>query len=154
MAPKKKSKRQVKRPTHQVAGGYRKRATVFVERLRGKDEDARYIGDDLMATDAYIVITNRYLTDWSHTVELKGEIFRLPGKVVDRLISQREAIIKQQRSDRGREIVQRRVQELQEAVGNPEQAEAELEAEMQRDLGGGCAGCDTPGVAHTCATIR
>ena len=140
MAKPKKPKAPRKR-TGLVAGEYRKRSVVYVERLRGADEQTRYVTDDLMATDTYIVQTHRYQTDWSHTVELKGELHRIPGKVVDRLISQREAIIKEQRADRGREQSQRRLNKpLTIPALNPGQdSDAEMEAGMQRDLGGGQA---------------
>jgi len=83
-----------------MPGQYRKRSTVYVERLRGADEAARYTDDDVMTTDAYIVQTNRLDKAFSHTVELKGTVMRLPGKVVERLIAQREAILKEAKVDR------------------------------------------------------
>ena len=81
-------------------GEYRKRSTVFVERLRTADEKARYVEDNLYTTDAYIVITHREDGQWVHTVELHGEMMRLPGKVVERIQGQKDSIVKEQRSDR------------------------------------------------------
>ena len=104
---------------------YRKESTVKVERLRGVDEPARYSGEDTHTTDYYIVITDRTDGRWSHTVELKGEVYRLPGAVVDRIIRHREAIIKEQRSERGKEQAAARLS--QTAQGDVEDAAAGVE---------------------------
>ena len=61
-----------------------------------------YVEDNLFTTDTYIVMTHRDDGHWTHTVELHGEMMRLPGKVIERIISQRKAIEKEQRSDRGK----------------------------------------------------
>ena len=107
-----------------LPGQYRKRATVYVERLRGPEEAAHYGEDDLYTTDPYIVITTRTDGQWSCTVELRGEKHHLPGKVIDRINSQRAAIIKEQRSDRSRERQERiKAQGIAEA----DQAAAEEE---------------------------
>ena len=84
----------------------------------------------MYTTDPYIVITHREDGKWNHTIELKGEMMRLPGKVIDRVIAQREAIIKEQRSDRGKE----RSEQLKATA----QADQELAADQdrERDLGG------------------
>jgi hypothetical protein len=84
-------------------GEYRKRGPVYVERLRSSEEQARYVEDNLFTTDTYIVMTHRDDGHWTHTVELHGEMMRLPGKVVERIISQRKAIEKEQRSDRAKD---------------------------------------------------
>jgi hypothetical protein len=111
-----------------LPGEYRKRSTVFVERWRGSDEEKRYDTDGLFSTDAYIVITNREDGDWSHTVELHGEMMRIPGKVIDRIISQREAIIKEQRSDRAKE---RHETLVAKAQADQDEAEAERAADLE-----------------------
>ena len=104
-----------------LPGQYRKRSTVYVERARGPDEPKRYGQEDLYTTDAYIVMTTRTDGQWGHVVELKGEVSHLPGKVIDRINAQREAIVKEQRQDRGRETQARLSQQAQndiiEAVG-------------------------------------
>ena len=84
-------------------GEYRKRGPVYVERLRSSEEQARYVEDNLFTTDTYIVMTLRDDGHWTHTVELHGEMMRLPGKVVERIINQRKAIEKEQRSDRAKD---------------------------------------------------
>jgi hypothetical protein len=84
-------------------GEYRKRGPVYVERLRSSEEQARYVEDNLFTTDTYIVMTHRDDGHWTHTVELHGEMMRLPGKVVERIINQRKAIEKEQRSDRAKD---------------------------------------------------
>ena len=113
---------------------YRRRSTDYVERLRAVDETQRYGEDDLYTTDAYIVITTRTDDQWVHTVELKGEIIRLPGKVFDRIAAQRDQVVKEARQERGR-----RTHEAMKAKGLAEadQVEASQEdAEREADLRG------------------
>ena len=109
-------------------GEYRKRSTVFVERLRTADEQARYVEDNLYTTDAYIVITHREDGQWVHTVELHGEMMRLPGKVVERIQGQKDSIIKEQRSDRAK---QRHETLVAKAQADQDEAEAERNADLE-----------------------
>jgi hypothetical protein len=109
-------------------GEYRKRSTVFVERLRTADEQARYVEDNLYTTDAYIVITHREDGQWIHTVELHGEMMRLPGKVVERIQGQKDSIIKEQRSDRAKE---RHETLVAKAQADQDEAEAERAADLE-----------------------
>ena len=95
-------------------GEYRKRSTVYVERVRKNDEDRRYTdSDSLMTTDAYIVMTRRMDTDWTFIMESGGKQVMIPAKVMDRFMVQRERIIKEQRSDRGKERAAQPVEEAQ-----------------------------------------
>ena len=110
-------------------GEYRKRGPVYVERLRSSDEQARYAEDNLYTTDIYNVTTHRDDGHWTHTVELHGEMMRLPGKVIERIISQRKAIEKEQRSDRGKSSYAARAAQAQVDQG-------EEEAERLADLEG------------------
>tara|TARA_R100000808_G_C2012251_1_gene64274 strand:- start:55 stop:456 length:402 start_codon:yes stop_codon:yes gene_type:complete len=109
-------------------GEYRKRSTVFVERLRSSDEQAQYITDDMYTTDAYIVISHREDGQWTHTVELRGEMMRLPGKVIERIENQKAAIIKEQRSDRAKE---RHEILVAQAQADQDEAEAERAADLK-----------------------
>ena len=109
-------------------GEYRKRSTVFVERLRTADEQARYVEDNLYTTDAYIVISHREEGQWVHTVELHGEMMRLPGKVVERIQGQKDSIIKEQRSDRAKE---RHETLVAKAQADQDEAEAERAADLE-----------------------
>ena len=109
-------------------GEYRKRSTVFVERLRTADEQARYVEDNLYTTDAYIVITHREDGQWVHTVELHGEMMRLPGKVAERIQGQKDSIIKEQRSDRAKE---RHETLVAKAQADQDEAEAERAADLE-----------------------
>ena len=111
-----------------LPGQYRKRSTVYVERLRRPDEPKRYDQDDLMTTDAYIVITHRLDGQWSHSVELKGELVHLPGKVVDRINQQRQAINKEQQVDNGRALAECQAQRRQEDA-----EQVAFGAELDRD---------------------
>ena len=109
-------------------GEYRKRSTVFVERLRSSDEQAQYITDDMYTTDAYIVISHREDGQWTHTVELRGEMMRLPGKVIERIENQKAAIVKEQRSDRAKE---RHEILVAQAQADQDEAEAERAADLK-----------------------
>ena len=109
-------------------GEYRKRSTVFVERLRTADEKAQYITDDMYTTDAYIVITHREDGQWVHTVELHGEMMRLPGKVIERIENQKAAIIKEQRSDRA---IERHETLAAKAQADQDEAEAERATDLE-----------------------
>ena len=109
-------------------GEYRKRSTVFVERLRTADEKAQYITDDMYTTDAYIVISHREDGQWVHTVELHGEMMRLPGKVIERIENQKAAIIKEQRSDRA---IERHETLAAKAQADQDEAEAERATDLE-----------------------
>ena len=109
-------------------GEYRKRSTVFVERLRTSDEQAQYLTDDMYTTDAYIVISHREDGQWTHTVELHGEMMRLPGKVIERIENQKAAIIKEQRSDRA---IERHETLAAKAQADQDEAEAERAADLE-----------------------
>ena len=109
-------------------GEYRKRSTVFVERLRTSDEQAQYVTDDMYTTDAYIVISHREDGQWTHTVELRGEMMRLPGKVVERIQGQKDSIVKEQRSDRAK---QRHETLAAQAKADQDEAEVERAADLE-----------------------
>lgn len=134
--PSKKAtpKRASNRRKGLVPGEYRKRSVVYIERLR-RDEEKTYLTDDMMTTDPYIVITHRMDTDWDYTVELKGEMMRIPGRVLDRIISQRESIIKEQRSDRGTATAER-LRATADADQEAAQEEEDEETQRLKDLGG------------------
>jgi hypothetical protein len=110
---------------------YRRRSTVYVERLRGISEGARYGDEDLYATDAYITITNRFDGTWSHSIELKGEVFKVPNAVLQRINQQHEQILKEQRSVQGQE---RAIALRKKAQADQDDA-YDVEAERVRDLG-------------------
>ena len=83
-----------------------------------------------MTTDVYIVQTNCLDGEFSYTVELRGEMMRLPGKVIAKIISQREAIMKETRSDRGREAAEKRRSRVETEVEDV-MAESEREQDLQ-----------------------
>ena len=109
-------------------GEYRNRGPVYVERLRSSDEQARYAEDNLYTTDIYNVTTHRDDGHWTHTVELHGEMMRLPGKVIERIISQRKAIEKEQRSDRAKDNYAARAAQ---SVVDQEEEEAERLSDLE-----------------------
>ena len=109
-------------------GEYRKRGPVYVERLRSSEEQARYVEDNLFTTDTYIVMTHRDDGHWTHAVDLHGEMMRLPGKVVERIISQRKAIEKEQRSDRAKDNHAARAAQ---SVVDQEEEEAERLSDLE-----------------------
>ena len=82
----------------------------------------------MYTTDAYIVISHREDGQWTHTVELRGEMMRLPGKVIERIENQKAAIIKEQRSDRAKE---RHEILVAQAQADQDEAEAERAADLK-----------------------
>ena len=87
---------------------------------------------DLVAVEEhYIITTHRLDGRWGVTVEHGGNTYRLPGKVIERILAQRESIIAEGRKDRGRQQARRRLAK----VAKGDQADAEA-AERARDLGG------------------
>ena len=113
---------------------YQRRSPVYVERLRGVDETQRYGEDDLYTTDVYNVITTRTDGQWSYTMELKGVIFPMPGAVFDRIVEQRKAIIKEQRTVSAQRTAEaRKAKRL--ALANQVEASQE-DAEREADLRG------------------
>ena len=132
-----KSTSKATKPTNRsgmLPGQYRKRSTVYVERLRKADEETRYTDEDMMRTDAYIVHTNRLDGDFAHTVELNGVMMRLPGKVVERLESQKAAITKEAKRDRDAERSAKMKGTRPAFLKDVE--EAVIEAERKQDLEG------------------
>ena len=57
--------------------------------------------------EKYIVQVRRIDQTWEYTVEVNGTEFKMPGKVFDRLMSYREAILKEQRQDRAQNRLRR-----------------------------------------------
>ena len=102
-----------------------------MERLRGSDEPHRYSPDEMTITDAYYVETLRTDNYWQHRIDRGGESFVIPGRVVDRIVSQREAIVKEARSDRGREAAQVRKASRVETEVEDVMAESEREQDLQ-----------------------
>ena len=100
---------------------FKRESTVKVERLRASDEqqkmsDGSVVENPMYTTDYYIVLSRRVGTEWSYIVEHEGQQIRIPAKVLERLITQRESIIKEQRSERSRATQARRVEELVEDI--------------------------------------
>jgi hypothetical protein len=117
---------------------YLRESHVSQPRIRGADEPSKPgespFSNDLYTKDNYIVVTHRLDGQWSYTVELKGEIFLIPGKVFDRMVSQRDSIIKEQRK-----VSAQRVHEAMRTKGLAlaDQIEASQEdSEREADLRG------------------
>ena len=92
---------------------FRRRATVFVERLRGgseehKPSDGAGWEAPMYTTESYIVLTRRVGTDWTFIMEHNGVQTVIPTKVIERFVAHQNQIIKEQRSVRGREQAERR----------------------------------------------
>ena len=110
-----------------MPGEYRRRSAVHVERLAQAGEQPIYGDEDLMVTDTYNVYTRR-LDNWTHVVELKGEVFRLPDKVFKQIERHRKSITTEASRVRGME----RASYLRTQA---EADQAAAEAERVRDLG-------------------
>ena len=88
MVAKSKPKRKAAQPRNRAGllpDQYRKRSTVYVERVRRSDEAHRYTADEMMATDVYYVETMRTDGNWQHRIDILGETFVIPGKVFERI---------------------------------------------------------------------
>ena len=109
-----------------MPGEYKRRGTVYVERLRKADEPKRYGEDDLMTTDIYNVITRRFDGHWTHIVEVQGQQAVLPGKVVDQMIRHRDSVTTEQRRVSAQETHERL-----RAKADADQAEAERARDLQ-----------------------
>ena len=85
-----------------LPGESRRRSLVVVERVSRQAQ-----GEEGLTTyHNYVLQTQRLDGVWEHSVEYKGEVWDLPGKVVERLLAHRESIIKEERSRRARERVE------------------------------------------------
>mgnify|MGYP003147775233 CR=1 FL=1 len=129
MAGKNKAKRKPATPRNRAGllpDQYRKRSTVYVERVRRADEEHRYSVDEMMATDVYYVETLRTDGNWQHRIDIQGETFVIPGKVFERIASQRDAIIKEGRRERAQQTHERL-----KAKAEADQAEAERARDLQ-----------------------
>jgi hypothetical protein len=116
MAPKSKKATPRNRKGF-LPGEHRKRSVVAVERVRGENEPQRVTDSDLlMTTDTYIVNTRRIDSDWTFVMELNGIQTRIPAKVMERFIAQREAILTEQRVDRATGRATKRVAEQIETI--------------------------------------
>ena len=94
MAKRRKSKaKTVPNRKGMMPGEYRRRSAVHVERLAQAGEQPVYGDEDLMVTDTYNVYTRRLDNDWTHVVEVKGEVFRLPDKVFRQIERHRKSIV-------------------------------------------------------------
>jgi hypothetical protein len=95
----------------------------------GKD---RYGNRALMHPENYVVTTHRLDGAWTHYVEFQGVVWRLPGKVFERMRDQRASIITEQRRASAQERHDRMARLAEDAAA----AEAVAEAERLVDLGG------------------
>lgn len=112
---KRKTKRKTKREREGLLPDqFRKRSFVTVERPRRAGDVDHYEDDGIFITDVYHVVTRRDDGTWSHFIEHKGNIYRLPPQVLERLIQQRNAIIKEGRSIRAQVAANERKARLEE----------------------------------------
>ena len=99
----------------------KRESTVKVERLRASDEqqklsDGSAVENPMYTTDYYIVLSRRVGTEWSFIVEHEGQQIKIPSKVLERMITHLESIIKEQRSERSKATQAKRVEELVEDI--------------------------------------
>lgn len=85
----------------------RRRSLVTIERTTLVGDADRYGRESMTASENYIVTTRRLDGVWVAWVEYKGERWELPGKVIARLITHREAIISEERSRRAQDQTDR-----------------------------------------------
>lgn len=119
MARKKKGPSKPRNRAGLLPGQYRRRKTVFHERMRRGDEPSKY-QDDMYTTDIYNIETWRTGEDFVYIIEIKGVPFTIPGAVAEQMFRHKESIIKEQRQERGREAQERRVAALVASALHPE----------------------------------
>ena len=92
-----------------LPGESKRRSLVTITR------DSLAAGSDQFGreTHNYIVETRRLDGFWSHQVEYRGQVWNIPGKVAERLLAQRDSVIKEERSTRAKERMQTAVREAQ-----------------------------------------
>ena len=103
-------------PKH-LPGEYRRRSLVTVEMDRFEAQvfapeklaeqerinPGKALLDSVGVEEHYIVATHRLDKLWTITVEHDGIVTKIPGKVMERLIAQRDQIIKENRKAAGKE---------------------------------------------------
>ena len=62
----------------------------------------------------YVVTTRRRDLDWEYTINVGADEWRVPPQVIDRIIADRDLIMKSQRSERGRNHPPRRRKDQRE----------------------------------------
>ena len=105
-----------RRRTGLLPDEFKRESTVKVERVRGSDEEQKLsdgspIENPMYTTDYYIVLSRRVGTEWSFIVEHEGTQIKIPAKVLERLMTHRESIIKEQRSERSKVSAANRVKD-------------------------------------------
>ena len=131
MVAPKKPKRASTRRKGMAPDQYRRRSVVYVERVRRPDEQADTIHDDLTTTDIWNVETDRLGGNFTHILRMDGQTTRIPGKVIESVIRQRDSISKEGRSEAGKAAMAARVRQLQVQVYEA----GAMEADKAKDLG-------------------
>ena len=110
-------------------GEYRRRSLVTVEmdgfeaqvfapeKLAEQERinPGKALVDSVGVEEHYIVSTHRLDKVWTITVEHDGVVTKIPGKVMERLIAQREAIIREHRVRTGKQSAQARLSKVAQA---------------------------------------
>mgnify|MGYP001575063899 CR=1 FL=1 len=91
-----KRSKGTRRQTGLLPGESRRRSLVKVERVSRPNQ-----GEEGLTTfHNYIVETHRLDGVWRHTIEYQGQSLNIPGKAVDAINRQRQAIITEEHSRR------------------------------------------------------
>ena len=77
-------------------------------------QPGRILRDSAVVEENYVLKAHRLDGRFDYTIEHDGSVFRLPGKVIDRLLRMRAAIITENRREQGRSKMRRTAEEDQE----------------------------------------
>ena len=109
-------------PSKMFPGEFRKRGLVTIEldrlsaalfapeKLAALDKSlpGQAIWDSVAIEENYVVSAYRLDGVWDYSIEHDGVLYRIPEKVLDRLMSYRQGIIAEGRKVRGKEVASRR----------------------------------------------
>ena len=95
------AKKKQRTRTGLLPGESRRRSLVSITRDTFTKESDQY-GREV---HNYVVSTRRLDGVWTHTIEYRGQTWELPGKVIERIMAQRDSIITEERSRRARERI-------------------------------------------------
>lgn len=111
------------RPRRQgfLPGEYQRKSLVSLSRQTLSGDADRHGHASFQKTEFYVVVTRRLDGIWTSWIEHEGQRWELPGQVVARLLSHREAIIKEQRRVTARERLRRRAEDDQQEAAQESQ---------------------------------
>lgn len=109
-------------------------ASVFAPEELERQQKLRRDLADTVIEQHYIVSTRRFDGHWFFRVEHNGEVYQLPAAVIDRIIGQRQSIIKAQRQERGKAQAEARAAKLGRVAMSDQAAAASEDLDTDPDF--------------------